>query len=157
MLPTPTPTHTLTKRQEQLILELRNVESQLAYLTNKRKALKSELERIYPEARDLAPPPPDHGTTITVWNYRTLNYAGTITITPKGREALDSLNPALNNAHFTVLALLLPRPAGADLTKLLQAPVVMEHPNYKRCVKQLDDAGFIHIEFTRAYNSYPRG
>jgi hypothetical protein len=137
-----------TQRQDHLIAELRSTEAQIASLNKRRRDLREELELIYPEARILSPPPPIKGTPITVWNYQTLNYTARVTITPKGTQALNDLNAALNTTQLTALALLLPRPNGADLTKLLNLPMIRDNSHPKRYIKRLHEDHFIHVDFT---------
>ena len=152
-------TEQLTRRQSKLITDLRSTEQQISALISRRKSIRAELERIYPEARHLSPPPPVIGDTLSVWNYITLDHEAKVIITYKGKQALDDMDPTLRVVQLNVLALLLPRPQGADLTKLFNVPIIKEEPNYKRYIKRLDDAGFIHIEYTKipVNNSYTQG
>ena len=156
-------TESLTRRQSTLITNLRNTEEQISALNRRRKSILDELERIYPKARELAlqrPPPPIRGDVVSVWNYVTLDFDGQVVITAKGKQALDGMNATLKTVQLRVLALLLPRPQGANLTKLLNVPIIKDEPNYKRYVKRLDEAGYIHIEYTKilpAGNSYTQG
>ena len=157
-------TESLTRRQSKLIADLRDTEQQISALIRRRKSISAELERIYPHARELSPAPLVRGDVISVWNYVTLDYEAQVVITAKGKKALDGMNPALKTVQLRVLALLLPRSQGADLTKLLNLPIINEEPNYKRYVKRLDEAGYIHIEYTSnntkivpTPNSYTQG
>ena len=156
-------TESLTRRQSTLIADLRNTEQQISTLTKRRRSIRAELERIYPKARELellTPPPPIRGDVISVWNYVALHYEAQVIITAKGKKALDGMNPVLKTVQLRVLALLLPRPQGADLTKLLNLSIVKEEPHYKRYVKLLDDAGYINTEYTKSAanpNSYTQG
>lgn len=153
-------TEQLTRRQSKLITDLRSTEQQISALISRRKTIRAELERIYPEARHLSPPPPVIGDPLSVWNYASNHHTAQVVITHKGKQAIDCMDPALRIVQLNVLALLLPRPQGADLTKLLNVPIIKEEPNYRRYIKRLDDAGFIHIEYTKipaTPNSYTRG
>ena len=125
-------TDSLTRRQSKLIDDLRSTEQQITTLTRRRRTIRAELERIYPEARELSPAPPVHGDVITVWNYAALSHTGQVVITAKGKASLDVVDPALKTVQLLTLALLLPRPHGADLTKLLNVPVIKEEQNHKR-------------------------
>lgn len=138
----------LSKRQERLINELRSTDSELDRLRRHRVFLIQELDAIYPEARQLAAPPKDKGTVISIWNYTSQGFTCRITTTQSGLNIIANPNPTFfTNADIAILSLC---KDGANADKLIALPylkALTQHP--KRNIKKLQTSNFLELTFTQ--------
>jgi hypothetical protein len=140
----------ITRRQEQLIRELREVDADLARLRSRRANIMRELDRIYPEARkELTPPPKDPGIVIGPWNFERHGYTARLTITAKGRKAIRENDATLRQIDTMVLSLALTRENGVDLSKLMRVEQIKTVEGHKKRLDVLAQRGYINIEYVK--------
>ena len=103
-----------TRRQAYLQQELRKVTEDLTALSQRKRYLERELERLYPHLRSIpSPAPKERGTVLTIFNYDANHYTCHITTTATGLRAIEDPN---NYTYFKPadLAILALASRGAD-------------------------------------------
>ena len=144
------PDESLTRRQAQLIQQLRELDTQLAHLRSRRNAITGELERIYPQVRasGLTPPPKEQGVILSVSNYEAHGSTCRAITSAQGTRVLNQLgDPSLQDADVVILALCT-RENGADVSKLLKVKQLKElHNNPRSRVHRMFRRGYLDLVF----------
>ena len=142
------PVEDLTRRQASLIAQLRDLDSQISHLSNKRIQVRAELERIYPEARRQVTQrvPKEQATVLSIFNHEANGFDCIATITPSGRKAIETFSDAtLTDADIIILALCT-SPANAQ--KLIKFPELLAvHARPSSRVHRMFKAGYLNLEF----------
>lgn len=137
----------ISKKQDRLIEDLRATDLELDRLRRHRQFVLQELDAIYPEARQLAKPPKERGTVITIWNYAQQGFTCRITTTSTGNAITSDPNPTFfNMADIAILTLC---KDGANADKLINLPYLKAlTPHPKRIINKLQTSNFLELTFT---------
>lgn len=144
----------LTRKQQEAVQQLRDIDAQIGHLSRRRAAIRQEMEHLYPATRVEAltrPAPREAGVTLSVFNYRREGFTGRVTTSPLGVKALEALNsdkPIQRTPLDYAMISLCKRETGADIEKLLAVEVLQDFPNLRSALHKLVRDGYLNATFT---------